>query len=361
MRPGFYEKCQMWRNRDNHDELKDIYDGSIWSDFQHYLGTPFLSLPYSFAFALNVDWFQPYQHTTFSVGVIYLTVLNFPRQIRYKRENAILIGIIPGPHEPKLNINSYLRPLVYELLQFWNGIELSVCTASGSQNVLVKGGILCVACDLPAGRKTCGFLGHTANFGCSKCLKAFPGEVGNKDYSGFQRSFWCKRDNRQHRENVEKIRACNTQSRVNELESLFGCRYSCLLDLPYFDAPRMLCIDPMHNLFLGTGKQMIQVWINGSWILKDHFKTIQSIIDNFIVPSDVGRIPLKIESGFSGFKADQFKNWIIIYSIPALFDILPSDNFECWRHFVLACRILCKQSLSRDALLMHFCRRFESI
>ena len=37
----------------------------------------------------------------YSTGVIYLTSLNLPRNERYKPENIILIGIIPGPKEPK--------------------------------------------------------------------------------------------------------------------------------------------------------------------------------------------------------------------------------------------------------------------
>lgn len=56
---------------------------------------------------LNVDWFQPYKHSTYSLGVIYLVILNFPRNIRYKLENSIIIGFIPGPHEPSGNINTY--------------------------------------------------------------------------------------------------------------------------------------------------------------------------------------------------------------------------------------------------------------
>ena len=56
-----------------------------------------------------------------------------------------------------------------------------------------------------------------------------------------------------------------------------------------------------------------------------------------VVPSDIGQIPTKISSGFYGFKADQFKTWITVYSIPALHDILPDHHLECWRHFVLAC------------------------
>ena len=196
--------------------------------------------------------------------------------------------------------------------------------------------------------------------------QSFPGTVGEKDYSGFDCSQWHPRSNVEHRENVLKIKECVTPSQQREAESSFGCRYSCLLDLPYFDASRMLSIDPMHNLFLGTGKNMISIWMRKNWISKNDFTVIQKIIDGFKVSSDVGRIPMKIESGFSGFKANQFKNWIIIYSIPALFDIL-SEQLECWRHYVLACRILCKQCLSHDditladALLMQFCQRVERL
>ena len=105
------------------------------------------------------------------------------------------------------------------------------------------------------------------------------------------------------------------------------------------------------------------------WILlgKSHFEKIQNFVDSIVVPSDVGRISSKIASGFAGFKADQFKTWITIYSIPALFNILPEDHFECWRHFVLACIFLCKHALSEldinmaDSLLLQFCTRVERL
>lgn len=367
-RPDFFSKCQQWRARDRSScgSIEDIYDGNIWKDYQQCLGSPFLCQPFSFAFVLNIDWFQPYTHTTSSIGVIYLTVLNLPRVVRYKRENVILVGIIPGPHEPK-DINSFLKPLVDELLQLWNGVKLSIQIASCCTEEIVRCAILCVSCDIPAGRKTCGFLGHTAKLGCSKCLKIFPGAIGNKNYSGFNCEQWEKRNNKQHRKAVQSIQKCKTKTKQSAAESLHGCRYSCLLDLPYFDAPRMLCIDPMHNLFLGTGKHMLSVWMKHDLISKVHFETIQHFVDSINVPRDIGRIPTKISSGFSGFKADQFRTWITIYSIPALFNILPREHLECWRHFVLACRILCKQSLSRHdvdlahVLLMSFCRRVERV
>ena len=129
----------------------------------------------------------------------------------------------------------------------------------------------------------------------------------------------------------------------------------------------MLAIDPMHNLFLGTGKHMLQFWLDNKTIRRSQYSLVQASVDSMVVPSDVGRIPHKIVSGFSSFTADQFKNWIMYFSIPALYGIIPLEQLECWRQFVLACRILCKCQLSSedialsDALLLQFCRRSQHI
>ena len=72
---------------------------------------------------LNIDWFQPYDHFTYSLGVVYLVIINLPHAQRYKRQNVILVGVIPGPSQPPLSINSYLSPLVKELLQLWNRVN----------------------------------------------------------------------------------------------------------------------------------------------------------------------------------------------------------------------------------------------
>ena len=70
--------------------------------------------------------------------------MNLPRNEGFKVENVVLVGVIPGPHEPSGNINTYLEPLVKELL-LWEGWHV------GSE--FVKGVLLCVASDLPAARK----------------------------------------------------------------------------------------------------------------------------------------------------------------------------------------------------------------
>ena len=130
----------------------------------------------------------------------------------------------------------------------------------------------------------------------------------------------------------------------------------------------MTVVDPMHNLFLGTAKHLIKnIWIQRDILTKSAMGGIQGVIDSMSIPSDLGRIPGKVQSGFDHFTADQFKNWVNLYSIPCLYGILSSNHLENWRHFVLACRILCQHSLTveqvtlADALLLKFCRRTEQL
>ena len=75
------------------------------------------------------------------------------------------------------------------------------------------------------------------------------------------------------------------------------------------------------------------------------------------VPPDY--LPAHIEYS-SSFTAELLVNY---YSINCLCGILPSHHLECWRHFVLAPRLLCKQTMNMDdvnladTLLLKFCQR----
>ena len=367
-RQSFHKQCDHWRNMDRKDDTySDVYDGKLWQDFLTYEGKPLLSEPFTYGIMLNIDWFRPCKHIEYSVGAIYLTVMNLPRTLRFKQENVILIGLIPGPSEPPHDINPFLRPLVEELKQLFSGVEMHV--QSFSEKQLIRCALLCVACDVPASRKVCGFLGHSATLGCSKCLKQFPGKAGEKDYSGFaNRAKWACRDVKSHRQNVNEIIKCPTKTGREKMESNLGCRYSALLDLAYFDPVRMTVIDPMHNLYLGTAKHIMKdVWIGQGYISKDDLISIQEIVDSIVVPSFVGRIPYKIASNVSSFTADQFKNWTNLFSLICLRNLLPSDHLRCWRYFVRASRLLCQMKITvaelklADAYLLQFCIQAEKL
>ncbi|KAI8490511.1 hypothetical protein Bbelb_317790 [Branchiostoma belcheri] len=347
--------------------MTDVYDGKVWNEFQYVNGTPFLTEPNNLALMLNCDWYQPYKHSEYSVGVLYLVVLNLPREERFKEENMIVVGLIPGPKEPKIDINSFLEPLVDELQDLWKGVLLSDNSVLGAQ--LYRAALVCLSSDIPAARKCGGFVGHGALRGCSKCLRMFTrSRFGTKaDYSGFDRTVWPLRTSSDHVRFAKMGRRAKSKAERKRVEDRYGARWSELFRLPYYDAVRFVVIDPMHNLLLGTSKHVFKVWVDLGVLNRKAFDVIQSRIDSMKVPSDVGRIPRKIASGFSGFTADQWKNWTCIYSLFCLKGLIDSRHYDMWYEFVQACRLLCSRVISYENLLdadnhlQRFLAMFEEI
>ena len=177
----------------------------------------------------------------------------------------VLIGVIPGPHEPSLHINSFLEPLVEDLLKLWNGIEM--LTTEGKQ--VIHAALLCNSSDIPATRKVGGFVGHGVLRGCSHCLKSFTTSTfGDKaDYSGFDYVAWPKRSVEEHRRKGMEWKHAKTQVERHKIEREYGVRFTELLRLPYFDSIRFSVVDPMHNILLGTTKLMITIWKENKFIL----------------------------------------------------------------------------------------------
>ena len=72
-RPGFVDKCELWRlRRMNQSSVQeyfgDVYDGNVWT--QEF--NSFLSTPHSYLLNMNVDWFKPFvRGTTYSLLVPY--------------------------------------------------------------------------------------------------------------------------------------------------------------------------------------------------------------------------------------------------------------------------------------------------
>eukprot|EP00112_Aurelia_sp_Birch-Aquarium-sp1_P023214 Seg6828.3 transcript_id=Seg6828.3/GoldUCD/mRNA.D3Y31 product="hypothetical protein" protein_id=Seg6828.3/GoldUCD/D3Y31 len=157
-RKDFQKMCQSWRERNLPDGIyEDVYDGSVWKEFREF----FSDTNSNIGIMLNLDWFNPYKHASYSIGAIYTVCLNLPRTERFKEKNVILVGIIPHmKHEPATNM--FLEPLVKELKEGWHdGFMLECYGCAEKQKIRVA--LLCVGCDIPACRKLCGFLGKNVD------------------------------------------------------------------------------------------------------------------------------------------------------------------------------------------------------
>ena len=237
-------------------KLRDIWDGSILRDFKGFDGENFTtgkrkSSEGRYVWSLCMDGFNPF-HTKeagkkVSVGAIYMVCLNLPPSLRYRIENVFLVGIIPGPSSPSTHqINEILKPLVHDLLMFWNPGVFFRRTFSYPKGRLIRCAIVPLVCDLPAARQMSGFGSHSSSHFCSFC------RLQLHDLDNLDMNAWgCEsRTYQEHVTLAQQWRDGDSRQRATIFES-HGIRWSELLSLPYWDPTRFVVLDSMHALLLG--------------------------------------------------------------------------------------------------------------
>jgi hypothetical protein len=165
--------------------------------------------------------------------------------------------------------------------------------------------------------------------------------------------WFVNRDSAEFRENAYEWRRCKSDASRKYFTKNTGVRWSELLRLPYFDPIKFIVVDPMHCLFLGIARWIVKrIWVDEGILNQRSLIKIQKKMDEFQVPSDLGRIPGKIHcrEGFSNFTADQWRIFFSIYATASLWRHLSEHDRKILLHFVRICRIFVSQILETDAV-----------
>ncbi|GET61689.1 uncharacterized protein LOC107327733 [Rhizophagus irregularis DAOM 181602=DAOM 197198] len=161
---------------------------------------------------LNLDWFQPFDGTIHSTGVIYAAIGNLLRDVRFKRNNILILGLLPSPDEVSLHkINHYLAPIIDELKSLWEGVTLNQ-TYECQEGKRICAALILVSCDIPAVRKICEHI--SALVSCHRCEKKANYENRQHNFAGINEMdewFTC-RDSAQHRQHAIGWRRCNSDA-----------------------------------------------------------------------------------------------------------------------------------------------------
>lgn len=236
------------------EAMLDIWDAPVLRELVLSDGTRFVDAPPGEArlvFGLSVDGFNPFQSKTakqsVSVTAIYMYCLNLPPHLRYRPENMYLVGVIPGPKKPKMDweINHFLRPLVDELLEFWNSGVYYSRTWKCVSGRLVRCALVPLVCDLPAARQVAGFGSYSSTYFCHMC------NLRLEDINQLDMDKWGTRTCEYHREAAEAWKNMPSVAQRLSAFKVNSTRWSTLLDLPYWDPIRFTVIDSMHNQYLG--------------------------------------------------------------------------------------------------------------
>ena len=150
---------------------------------------------------------------------------------------------------------------------------------------------------------------------------------------------------------MKKIKHAKTAQAGYDLEVEKRIYYSITSGLEYFDPI-------LHTVKCITSLEWQKKDLDSKGLVKEkELKEIQARVDNVAVLSTIGHIPRKIASAFDGVVDE-----LDISILYALHDLIGKE-YECWRSFVLACRLLTLPVLSdmeiKKADLLNFCRKVE--
>ena len=251
-RPGIEDILDAAYDRPSVDRMANIWDSPVLRTIRDVDNTPFFAKHGNearLAFSLGADSFHPLgsleAKQTMSATAMYMVLLNFPKDERFKYKNMYLVGVIPGPSKLSLaQINHALSLLVLELLEFWKGVYYTR-TYKFPGGRFLKGAMIPLVSDMLAARQVAGFGSVTSTFFCTFCLLTI------QDIENLTKRTWPERTLHNHLECAREWRNCQTERDRERLFKLHGIRWSALLELPYWNPILFTVLDSMHAAFLG--------------------------------------------------------------------------------------------------------------
>ncbi|CEL54833.1 hypothetical protein RSOLAG1IB_11778 [Rhizoctonia solani AG-1 IB] len=224
------------------------------------------------ALGLVTDGMCPFKRRKNSCWPILLVNYNLPPDERFHIDNLICVGVVPGPKCPA-DLNSFLQPLVDELLELAHGVA-AVDVTTGTLFAL-RAHLIAIFGDIPAITKILEFIGHNGCFPCRFCY--IPTVSGPTSGGGFHRYCPLQQPDgfqtdpldlpkRTHRETLqlglEVLKAPNENLRSAWATETGVKGVTLLARLPSISVPASFPIDLMHMVWQNLIPQLIDLWTN---------------------------------------------------------------------------------------------------
>ena len=191
-----------------------------------------------------------------STGVMGLTCLNLPLEMRNDPAYIYIPGIIQGPCEPnarEAEHRHYLRPLTTDLeAGYTRGLQPYSRSSQPCQfdspsisTRIFRVAIAGVLMDFKAARPYAGLLDVTSHIFCFLCQCWHKAHMGRTDCEA-----WNTVDDTFLQKGAEMWRDAADVNERKAAEAFYGTRYSELWRLPYWQPSKQLLVDPMHTIYL---------------------------------------------------------------------------------------------------------------
>lgn len=316
------------------DFISDIFDGELYKNLNQNTDSHNL-----ITLTINTDGVKIFKSAKKgSFWPLQFVINELDPKVRFRSENIIVCGFWFGS-DPIMEV--FLKPFIDEIVSTSRNI-LSLPFETGDFKFTLSAIILTldtIAKDKLQKKKQ--FNGY---MGCSYCLH--PGCL----VSGHQVRY-CKVSEeiplRNHKDSIEHMKeAFATKTIVNGFKSI-----SPAVGLPCFNVIDGFCIDYMHCCLLGVVRQMLELWFDSENHSKKYYiglrtSKIDEILCNIKPPQSIHRKP-RSTTEKATWKANEFRNWVLYFSLPCLRNILDKKHYEHYALLPQSLHILLSKDIAR--------------
>ena len=277
-----------YRHKYEHQQgvYHDIFDGSHYHKLcetyvsigDQILGYKFFEQMTDIALGLTFDGVSLFKDlgarvskNQYSCTPLAVIVFNLPPTIHMQLENILCLGVIPGPHEPKL-LNTFLHPLYMECIAGAQGVKVfnaaTLCTFELHFFIIV------VIADIKALIKSLGTKGPNGISPCHKCPIRGMHNSTNPSVTTHYIPFTppggeCQYDyllanprtTATFHEQYKKIHNAPTKQAKDALRKEFGINYESLIaKAPGMDLVASHPVGPMHEIAENLMPNLFKLW-----------------------------------------------------------------------------------------------------
>lgn len=291
----------------------------------------------------NTDGVQLFNSSSRSMWPILVTVNELPYRLR--KHNMMVTGLWFDSVKPVMN--TFLKPFVEELIDLHeNGFQST--TFIHNKPIQIHVHILVAPVDSIARSMIQCIKQFNGKYGCSYCYHK--GERIQLDNGhGFKNVYMgdvrLLRKQRHYVMQAEK--ALQTSKPVKGVMNA-----SIALLLPLFDVISSFPPDYLHSVAEGGIKQFVIAWFDSknhkqAWSLRKYEACFDTRLTDIQPPCEITRTPQSITQR-SQWKASEYKNFLLYYSLICLDGLLPKKYVKHWLLYVYSMHIFLKTKISDD-------------
>lgn len=309
----------------NNNLLSDVTNGKV---YQSMVENQIIS-DFDITLQWNADGVDTFKSSKLSMCPIQIAINELPYRVR--KDNILLVALWCGSTKPVLDI--FLKPFVDELRDLHeHGIDCLPPNLNEAVNIKVHAILSPV--DSVARCSLQNITQFNGKFGCSLCLH--PGQhvkMGNGYARVYCGNEGIARTKEQHHRDAEQAVAENIS--INGIKGV-----SLLMLLPTFNIAASFSPEYMHAVLLGVVKYFFFMWFDSKyyqcrWYIGSKKLIFNDRLLNICPLCELTRTPRAIEN-MKLYKASEWKNMLLYYSLPCLQGLLPNIYFKHWSLLVFS-------------------------